>query len=131
MEKKGESLEELLIRLRKEKNWTYDDVLYHLKDLTMDPKDIKKWESGLKYPELDRMYQLSELYKVPIEEFVKAKNTSYERGLTSIHMTIIKSLNYFLGVSFKVAMVLTTIFYIVALVGSFMFFMNAASSIRG
>ncbi len=36
-------------------------------------------ESGLEYPDWDVMYKLSELYNVPIEEFVKAKEYSYEK----------------------------------------------------
>jgi transcriptional regulator with XRE-family HTH domain len=127
----GEGLEELLYRLRKEKNWTYDDLLMHIDDLTIDQDDIKKWEAGLNYPDLNMMYKLSELYRVPIEEFVKAKDNSFAKGMNSIHMKIIKWMNYAFGISLKVSIVLVTIFYAIALVGSFLFFMSATSSFRG
>jgi transcriptional regulator with XRE-family HTH domain len=121
----GEGIEELLYRLRKEKNWTYDDLLMQIDDLTIGQDDIKKWEAGLNYPDLNMMYKLSELYRVPIEEFVKAKENSFTKGMNSIHM------NYAFGISLKVSIVLVTIFYAIALVGSFLFFMSATSSFRG
>ena len=75
---------------------------------------IKKMESGLEYPDWDVMYKLSELYSVPVEEFVKAKEYSYEKLKNSISVTIIKWMNYLFGISFKVSIVLITIFYFVA-----------------
>ena len=34
----GEGIEELLIRLRKEKKWSYAELLVHLKDKTLTEK---------------------------------------------------------------------------------------------
>ena len=78
------------------------------------PENIKKMESGLEYPDLDMMYKLSELYSVPIEDLVKAKEFSYETLRSSFSVTLIKWINYFFGISFKISMVLVTIFYFVA-----------------
>ena len=70
-------------------------------------------ESGLEYPDLDMMYKLSELYSVPVEDLVKAKEFSYETLRSSFSVTLIKCINYFFGISFKISMVLVTIFYFV------------------
>lgn len=75
--------------------------------------------SGLEYPDWDVMYKLSELYNVPIEEFVKAKEYSYEKLKNSFSMTIIKWVNYLFGISFKVTYVLLVIFYFVAAIRKF------------
>ena len=113
-EKDGIIIEELLKKLRESKGWTYNDVAYNLNDTNILTENIKKMESGLEYPDWDVMYKLSELYKVPIEEFVKAKEYSYEKLKNSFSMTIIKWVNYLFGISFKVTYVLLVIFYFVA-----------------
>ena len=112
--KEGIIIEELLKKLRESRNWTYNDVAYNLNDTNILTEDIKKMESGLEYPDWDVMYKLSELYSVPVEEFVKAKEYSYEKLKNSISVTIIKWMNYLFGISFKVSIVLITIFYFVA-----------------
>ncbi len=113
-EENGIIIEEMLKKLREDKNWSYNDVAYHLNDTNIMPENIKKMESGLEYPDLDMMYKLSELYSVPIEDFVKAKECSYETLRSSFSVTLIKWINYFFGISFKISMVLVTIFYFVA-----------------
>lgn len=118
-EKDGIIIEELLKKLRESKGWTYNDVAYNLNDTNILTENIKKMESGLEYPDWDVMYKLSELYKVPIEEFVKAKEYSYEKLKNSFSMTIIKWVNYLFGISFKVTYVLLVIFYFVAAIRKF------------
>lgn len=112
-EKDGIIIEELLKKLRESKGWTYNDVAYNLNDTNILTENIKKMESGLEYPDWDVMYKLSELYNVQIEEFVKAKEYSYEKLKNSFSMTIIKWVNYLFGISFKVTYVLLVIFYFV------------------
>ncbi len=121
-EKDGIIIEELLKKLRESRNWTYNDVAYKLNDTNILTEDIKKMESGLEYPDWDVMYKLSELYSVPVEEFVKAKEYSYEKLKSSISVTIIKWMNYLFGISFKVSIVLITIFYFVAAIRKFIVF---------
>ena len=116
-EKEEIIIEEFLKRLRESKKWTYNDVAYNLNDTNILTEDIKKMESGLEYPDWDVMYKLSELYKVPVEEFVKAKEYSYEKLKNSF--SAIKWINYLFGISFKVSMVLLVIFYIVASIRKF------------
>ena len=65
-EENGIIIEEMLKKLREDKNWSYNDVSYHLNDTNIMPENIKKLESGLEYPDLDMMYKLSEVYIVPI-----------------------------------------------------------------
>ena len=113
-EENGIIIEEMLKKLREDKNWSYNDVSYHLNDTNIMPENIKKMESGLEYPDLDMMYKLSELYSVPVEDLVKAKEFSYETLRSSFSVTLIKWINYFFGISFKISMVLVTIFYFVA-----------------
>lgn len=118
-EKDGIIIEELLKKLRESKGWTYNDVAYNLNDTNILTENIKKMESGLEYPDWDVMYKLSELYNVPIEKFVKAKEYSYEKLKNSFSMTIIKWVNYLFGISFKVTYILLVIFYFVAAVRKF------------
>ena len=113
-EENGIIIEEMLKKLREDKNWSYNDVAYHLNDTNIMPENIKKMESGLEYPDLDMMYKLSELYSVSVEDLVKAKEFSYETLRSSFSVTLIKWINYFFGISFKISMVLVTIFYFVA-----------------
>ena len=120
--KEGIIIEELLKKLRESRNWTYNDVAYNLNDTNILTENIKKMESGLEYPDWDVMYKLSELYSVPVEEFVKAKEYSYEKLKSSISVTIIKWMNYLFGISFKVSIVLITIFYFVAAIRKFIVF---------
>ena len=122
-EKDGIIIEELLKKLRESKGWTYNDVAYNLNDTNILTENIKKMESGLEYPDWDVMYKLSELYNVPIEEFVKAKEYSYEKLKNSFSMTIIKWVNYLFGISFKVTYILLVIFYFVAAVRKYSVFL--------
>ena len=126
----GEGIEELLTRLKKEKGWGYAEVLQHLEDKTLTEKDIKKWEIGLKYPDLDMIYQLSAIYQIPSEEFVKAKNNSYEKGMLSINMITIKWICYFLNVSLKVGAVILVLLYIFLFAFSLFFFTTMASQVK-
>lgn len=122
-EKKDEIIiEELLKKLRESRNWTCNDVAYNLNDTNILTENIKKMESGLEYPDWDMMYKLSELYSVPVEEFVRAKEYSYEKLKKSFSVTIIKWMNYLFGISFKMSMVIVTIFYVVAAIRKFIIF---------
>ena len=113
-----ENLEELLIRLREEKNLSRVEVLSLLKDKTLTEKDIKKWEVGLKYPDLDTMYELSDIYQVSVDDLLKARSVGCEeQGIISPRM--IKWICYFLNVSMRIAAVLTVLIYIFAIFFAF------------
>ena len=86
------TIEELLIDLRKKKNWTYINMIQELNKMgvSIDEKTIRKWEIGLEYPDINMIYKLSELYFIPSNDFIIAKNNSYSEGYQSIHKTFIK-----------------------------------------
>ena len=120
------TLEELLFDLRKEKNWSYLNVIYELNKLGIfvDEKILKKWELGLEYPNTDVLYKFSEIYYFPVENFIMAKNNSYTEGMNSIHKTFIKWFCYFTGLSFKVGYVTFIIIIYGALIISFLYFIE-------
>ena len=111
----GEGIEELLIRLRNEKGWSRVELMAHLSNKTIKEKDIKKWELGLEYPDLNMIYELSGIYEIPSEKFVEAKTNSYVKGLGSVNMFLTKWICYLLNVSIKVGMVLLVLFYVIML----------------
>ena len=118
-----EGIEELLTRLRQEHNWSYLEVMSKLKNKTIVDKDIKKWEVGLKYPDLDMIYELSELYQIPSEDLIKAKEYSYtKKGVFTTRL--IKWICYFLNVSMYTALVLEILIYVGALTIAFLIFMQ-------
>ena len=124
------TLEVLLKDLRESKNWTFIHIVEELNKMgiIVDDKLVKKWEIGLEYPDLDIIYKLSELYKIPSENFIMAKTNSLNEGLQSIHMLLIKWICYFTDVSFKVALIGVYTVIVIALIGSFMFFISCAEN---
>lgn len=127
-DKKG--IEDLLIELRTKKGLSRIELLEKLNDSNLKESDIKKWEIGLEYPDLNTIYKLSEIYMVSSEEFVLAKNNSYEKGLAGINKKIIKWFVYTLNVSFYVGAVLTILLYTFALIFSFWFFITIAYMVK-
>lgn len=125
----GEGIEELLTKLRKEKGWSYIEVASKLPSKQITEKDIKKWEIGLKYPNLDMIYELSELYQIPSGELIQAKNNSYEKGMASINMYTIKWICYILNISIYAGMVLMTVFYVLAFIFAVWFLVTMASQV--
>ena len=76
------TLEDLLKDLRIEKNWTYYNVLEELanRNVIIKEETVKKWEYGLEYPDLDMIYRLADIYGIPSEDFIIAKNNSFKEG---------------------------------------------------
>ena len=114
--RENRTIEELLKELRESKHWSYLNLIDELykKGLNVDEKIVKKWEIGLEYPDLDTIYLLSELYMIPSEDLIIAKQNSFDKACNSIHMTLIKWICYISGFSYKVGFVIVTIFYIMA-----------------
>ena len=126
----GPGIEELLIKLRKEKGLSRIELVEKLKSQDLTEQDIKKWEIGLEYPDLDMIYKLSEIYEVPSQEFIQAKNNSFEKGIAGVNANVIKWICYFLNVSFYTGVVITIILYVVVLVLAFLFFITVAANVR-
>lgn len=103
-EEKDILIENLLRELREKNNWEYINVVVKLSELgiMVNEKTIRKWESGLEYPELDVIYKLSEIYHISSEEFINAKNNSYKRGFSHIYQKTINIFCYITGASLKV-----------------------------
>ena len=120
------NIEQLLKKLREEKNWSYLELLEKLnkKGINLQEKDIKKWEWGLEYPDLNTIYKLSEIYMVPSENFIEAKNNSFTNGINSLHIKIINWICYLTGASFKLIYWLMYTIIGLALIYAFMFFMG-------
>ena len=123
-------IEDLLIELRQKNGLSRIELLEKLNNSNLSEKDIKKWEIGLKYPDLDTIYKLSEIYRVPSTEFVMAKNNSYEKGLAWINKKIIRWFVYTLNVSFYIGAVLTIFIYIFAFIFALWFFVTVASQVK-
>lgn len=124
------TLEELLKDLREEKGWTYIHIVEELNKIkyVTNEKQVKKWEIGIEYPDLDTIYKLSELYLISSETFVIAKNNSLQKGLESIHMLAIKWICYFTGISIKVIYISIHIIMGLALIWAFMFFIDKTNT---
>lgn len=120
------TIEQLLKDLRVQRDWTYWNVVEELtrKGVILNEKTIKKWEYGLEYPDLDVIYKLSEIYLVPSENFVIAKNNSFKEGFETIHMGFIKSICYITGISLKVGYILMYVIIGLVLIGALLFFIG-------
>lgn len=120
------TIEQLLRDLRQEKNWSYWNVVDELtrKGIILNEKIIKKWEYGLEYPDLDIIYKLSEIYSVPSQDFVMAKNNSFKEGYETIHMELIKRICYITGISLKAGYIAMYVFIGLALIWALLFFVG-------
>ena len=120
------TLEELLLDLRKEKNWTYINIIEEMQKfgIPLDETQIKKWELGLEYPNSDILYKFSELYMIPVENLIMAKSNSYAKGMASIHRMAIKWICYITGFSITAVSVGSYIFLGIAFIYAVMFFLG-------
>lgn len=76
-------LEEKIITLRKKKQWSQEELAYHL---DVSRQAVSKWESGASVPEIDKIIKLSELLEVStdyllIEEIVDDEVLKNEDGM--------------------------------------------------
>lgn len=122
-------IEELLAKLRKQKGYSYLELAVQLNDRNITEKTVKKWEKGLLYPDLTMIYKLSELYQVPSENFLNAKQASFSQGFGSIHVEAIKWICYFLDITVKATTVMTYTIIILLLIASFFIFIFLCSRV--
>ena len=124
------TVEELLKDLRMEKGWYYTDVVEKLQKLGTftSVREVKRWENGLQYPELEMIYKLSQLYSIPSKNFIEAKNNSYEKDYHSLHMVIVRFLSKLLRIILKIGFVAIIVIFVGALVWAFLFFLKNASA---
>ena len=98
-----------LYDLRMKKEYTVEELVEKLNMVTIKSKNIRKWEHDLEFPNLDQMYKLSEVYRVPIEELMQVRTQTLEEGLKGIHRGIIRFLGYLLGFSIYGTIILSHI----------------------
>jgi transcriptional regulator with XRE-family HTH domain len=67
--------------LRKQRNWTQEEVAQHL---NMSRSQISKWENGELLPDLQSLEKLSELYNVSID-FLVGKRTNKKELLREVN----------------------------------------------
>lgn len=124
------TLEELLLELRTQKNWSYLNIMEELnnKGTYIEEKIIKKWEIGLIYPSTDELYLISEIYMFPVVDLITAKNNSYKKGMDSIHYRAIKWFCYFTGASIKIGVIAMYVILVLAFIFAVMFFKDSADT---
>lgn len=120
--KKG--IEKTLIELRNKKGWTRLELLERLSNREMTEKDIKKWESGLAYPDTDMLYELSEIYMVPCEVLITAKSYSYEQAMESFSSLLIRYICYFTGISLEIGYHVIYSILLISLIWSVIYFIQ-------
>lgn len=120
------TIEQLLKDLREQRDWSYWNVVEELtrKGIILNETTIKRWEYGLEYPDLDVIYKLSQIYSVPSENFVIAKNNSFKEGFETIHMGFIKRICYITGISLKVGYISMYVVIGLVLIGALLFFIG-------
>ena len=126
------TIEELLTKLREDKNWTYIHLIQELSSLgkIVNEKEIKKWELGLEYPDTETIYKLAQIYVIPSEIFINAKNNSFKKGNNLINFRLIKWVCYFTGISLKVAYGGLMIIYGVLLILALWFFVDISGKVK-
>lgn len=73
---------EKLQNLRKEKNMSQEDLAAKL---NVTRQSVSKWESGLAYPEMEKLIVLSELFGVSLDDLIKENKNLQEEPQTRYH----------------------------------------------
>lgn len=116
-----------LYDLRMKNEYTIEELLEKLNIETIKSKNIRKWEHDLEFPNLDQMYKLSEIYRVPIEELMQVRTQTLEEGLKGIHKGIIRFIGYILGFSIYGTIILSNILIYGTLIIVFLNFIAIAN----
>lgn len=120
-------IEILLANERKKKNWDYFDLAKKINDTNINEKTVKKWEYGLLYPNLETIYKLSDIYDIPSEELIQARNNSLNYGYKNIRFKFIDWLCYIANFSIITSIIINfLLIYIIAPSYAFCFFYQCA-----
>ncbi len=120
-------IEILLANERKKKNWDYFDLAKKINDTNINEKTVKKWEYGLLYPNLETIYKLSDIYDIPSEELIQARNNSLNYGYKNIRFKFIDWLCYIANFSIITSIIINfLLIYIIAPSYAFWFFYQCA-----
>lgn len=88
-----------LYDLRCKKEYTIEELVQKIDMPNVTLKSVRKWEHDLEFPDLEKMYKLSEIYEIPIEELMQVRTQTLEEGLKGVHKTLIRLIGYILGFS--------------------------------
>ena len=122
---------EFILKSAREKNhWDYFDVAKKINDTNINEKTVKKWEYGLLYPDLNTIYKLSEIYNIPSEELVQARNNSMNKGLGIIHFRFIDWFCYITNISIITSIIFNFVLvYIIAPIFAFWYFVSCVQNV--
>ncbi len=124
-----EGIKYLLKELRKQRNWTYEDVVLRINKPNITKKKIKNWEKGIEYPNLDEIYELSWVYKIPGRDLLMARENTFTKGMMFSKRKAIKNTSILFSFLLKFTVGAVVCFYVFAVGLSFQFLANAISSI--
>lgn len=113
-----------LYELRKEHNLTYEELVNKINIPKVQVKNLRKWERSLEYPDLDTIYKLSEIFKIPSEELLSSKEETLKKGIGKINVRLIRTISYILNVSIYTAIWITRISLVLALIIAWMYFVG-------
>ena len=99
------------------------------KGIILKEKDLRKWEWGLEYPNLDIIYKLSEIYQIPSAKILHIKEQTLKEGIEGIHKWIIRWLSYLIGFSIYGTIWFCRVLLFVILVIVTMWFYSVAFSV--
>lgn len=119
-----------LYDLRCKKKYTIEELVEKIGMDNVRLKNIRKWEHDLEFPNLDQMYKLSEIYKVPIEVLMQVRTQTLEEGLKGVHKELIRLLSYILGFSIYGMLILCYIIIFAAFIYAIWFFIDATETVR-
>ncbi len=119
-----------LYDLRCKKEYTIEELVEKIGMDNVRLKNIRKWEHDLEFPNLDQMYKLSEIYKVPIEVLMQVRTQTLEEGLKGVHKELIRLLSYILGFSIYGMLILCYIIIFAAFIYAIWFFIDATETVR-
>lgn len=102
------NLSDNLKRLRKENNLSQEDLA---EKLGVSRQSVSKWESGVAYPEMEKLIQISKLFDVGINELLnedinevkatKQSKANINKYIDDFLSFITKSIDMFINMSFK------------------------------
>ena len=119
-----------LYDLRCKKEYTIEELVEKIGMDNVRLKNIRKWEHDLEFPNLDQMYKLSEIYKVPIEVLMQVRTQTLEEGLKGVHKELIRLLSYILGFSIYGMLILWYIIIFATFIYAIWFFIDATETVR-
>ena len=97
-----------LKKIRKDNNLSQEDLA---EKLNVSRQSVSKWESGLAYPEMDKVIQICKMFNLNIDELLnqdikevnnsKQSKTNYNKYIESILSFITKTVDMFTSMKFK------------------------------